>query len=140
MQWDSSENGGFSEGKPWLKVNPNYCDINVKLALKDKNSIFYCYQRLIQIRKREEVFLRGKLLLFMEEDPYIVTYKRVLEGQTIWVICNFSGQTQHFAFPEDFLWDKAEILIVNYPDKKILRDSRAFVFRPYETLMIKISA
>jgi len=51
MQWDNRQNAGFTTGAPWMKVNPNYQEINVKRALADPNSIFYYYQKLIQLRK-----------------------------------------------------------------------------------------
>ncbi len=59
MQWDDSEHAGFTTGTPWLKVNPNYKEINVKQALADPNSVYYYYKKLIQLRKQHPVMVYG---------------------------------------------------------------------------------
>ncbi len=59
MQWDEGINGGFSNHVPWLQVNPNYKTINVNEALKDPDSIFYHYQKLIKLRKKYKIISKG---------------------------------------------------------------------------------
>ena len=68
MQWDHSPNAGFTTGTPWIKVNPNYQTINVEQALYDPNSIFYCYQKLIQLRHEKETIRYGSFTLLLEKD------------------------------------------------------------------------
>lgn len=78
MQWDDSENAGFTSGQPWLKVNPNYKEINVKSQLKDENSIFNYYKKLIKIRKTNPVVVHGKYELILEENKEIFAYTKNL--------------------------------------------------------------
>ncbi len=59
MQWNAEKNAGFTEGTPWYRVNPNYKEINVEQALADPESVFYHYQKLIQLRKEHEVMVYG---------------------------------------------------------------------------------
>lgn len=81
MQWDSSENAGFTQGTPWIFVVDNYKDINVEKALKDKNSVFYHYKKLISLRKEYAVIQDGKYVPLLEEDDSIFAYKRVLDKE-----------------------------------------------------------
>ena len=76
MQWDSSEGAGFTKGKPWIKINPNYNNINVEDSLKDTNSIFYYYQKLIKLRKEHEVIVYGDVNLLLRDDENIFAYTR----------------------------------------------------------------
>ena len=78
MQWDDSENAGFTTGTPWIKVNPNYLQINAKAALKDKDSVFYYYQKLIQMRKEYEIIVDGIFEGLLEDDENIYAYRRKL--------------------------------------------------------------
>lgn len=80
MQWDASDNAGFSSAKPWLKVNPNYPEINVEASLEDPVSVFYHYQRLIQLRKTNLTLIEGRFKLILPEHPQVFAYLR--EGDT----------------------------------------------------------
>lgn len=97
MQWD--ETGGFTTGTPWIRMNDNVTQINVKAALADPNSIFYTYQQLIQLRKNEHIVQHGTFELLLKEHPQLFVYKRQDEQRTWLVIANFSEQTfaQNFA-------------------------------------------
>ncbi|WAA08917.1 glycoside hydrolase family 13 protein [Fervidibacillus albus] len=92
MQWDDGENAGFTKGTPWINVNPRYKEINVKAALEHKESIFYFYQRLIQLRKEKDVITSGKFELLLRDNPKIFAYKRIGEKETFIVLCNFSNE------------------------------------------------
>mgnify|MGYP000790140560 FL=1 len=92
MQWDDSENAGFTIGTPWIKVNPNYLQINAKAALEDKDSVFYYYQKLIQMRKEYEIIVDGIFEGLLEDDENIYAYQRKLGDQTLIVACNFSDK------------------------------------------------
>ena len=78
IQWNDTENAGFTVGKPWLKVNENYREINVENALKDKDSIFYHYKKLIEIRRNNESIIYGDYELLDPEDKNIYAYTRKL--------------------------------------------------------------
>lgn len=76
MQWNDGENAGFTDGKPWMKVNPNYKEINVSQQIGDENSIFNCYKELIRLRKNYPVFIEGDFRLLLAEDENIFVYTR----------------------------------------------------------------
>ncbi|MGL4372584.1 MAG: glycoside hydrolase family 13 protein, partial [Turicibacter sp.] len=91
MQWDASDNAGFTQGIPWLQVNENYKRINVQQALSDKHSIFYFYQDLIKLRKEHDVIKYGVYQLILETHPEVFAYTRTLDEEQLLVICNFYG-------------------------------------------------
>ena len=93
MQWNDGKNAGFSDGEPWLKVNPNYTEINAEQQTADEDSIFACYQKLIRLRKEYTVFTDGKFDLLLAEDENLFAYTRTNASQQLLVVCNFYGKT-----------------------------------------------
>lgn len=134
MQWDDSENAGFTTGKPWLAVNENYREINAAKALEDKNSVFYHYKKLIEIRKSNETIIYGDYKLLCEDDKNVFAYIRELDGDKILVVCNFYGEETEFKY--DGTFDDAEILLSNYDDSSVSIDK--LQLRPYEAIMYRI--
>ncbi|MCI1479036.1 MAG: alpha-glucosidase [Clostridium beijerinckii] len=114
IQWDDSQNAGFTSGQPWLKVNPNYKEINAESQLKDENSIFNYYKKLIKIRKSNPVVVYGKYELMLEENKEIFAYTRTLENEMLLVICNFTGNETEFVLERKFEFKSKELLISNY--------------------------
>ncbi|MFR3286892.1 MAG: glycoside hydrolase family 13 protein [Enterococcus casseliflavus] len=92
MQWGNLKNAGFTEGTPWIDVNPNYKEINAEEALKDPNSIFYYYQKIIQLRKKHSIITYGDYQLIDPKDPEVFAYSRNYSGETLFVICNFTDK------------------------------------------------
>lgn len=131
VQWDSTQNGGFTNGTPWLKVNPNYTSINVESALSDKNSIFYYYQRLIQLRKEMPIVVYGRYDLILEEHPKIYAFTRTLEEEKLLVINNFSGESADWVLPE-ISYGEHSIVISNYEVSEA-EEIQRFTLRPYES-------
>lgn len=125
MQWNDGENAGFTTGTPWIKVNPNYKDINAESQVKDPHSVFSCYKRLVQMRKEYPVFVDGRFRLLLEEDENIFAYERQTAEQTLLVICNFYEKTLEMPL-QDSCKDM-ELLIGNYEDM-----TKPEVLRPYE--------
>lgn len=135
MQWDDIKNGGFSSGKPWLKINPNYKSINVESNLNNPNSIFYHYKKLIEIRKRYETIVYGDFKMLYEEDESIFAYERNLGDEKIIVVCNFYDKEVTFEYPS--LQDnKTNILICNYKDSP--NSHSKLNLRPYEAIMYQV--
>jgi trehalose-6-phosphate hydrolase len=132
MQWDSTKNSGFTEGTPWIAVASNYPDINVEKALKDPNSVFYHYQKLIQLRKTYDVITDGDFQLLLPDHPRIFAYLRTSEDGKLLVVNNFYGEPVQFELPGT-LDGVAEILISNYPDSPL--DFHSFTLRPYESVV-----
>lgn len=131
MQWDSSANAGFTIGVPWMKVNPNYPAINVKQALADPNSVFYTYQKLIQLRKSHPIIVYGAYDLILDDDEQIYAFTRTLEDERLLVILNFTPNTPVFNLPAHIPVSKFVLLIGNYPVDPA-EDIRQFRLRPFE--------
>lgn len=126
MQWSAEENAGFSPGKPWLPVNPNYREINAQAALADPGSVFYYYQALISLRKRYPVFRDGVFTLLEPEDERLFVYTRTTETEELLVVCNFTRESVPYRRPAGFA--QAELLASNY-------ETAAEALRPYEAQM-----
>ncbi|WP_026582262.1 glycoside hydrolase family 13 protein [Bacillus sp. J33] len=133
MQWDSSTHGGFTEGTPWIKVNPNYKNINAAQALKDPDSVFHYYRKLIELRKQHEIIVYGKYNLILADHPEVYAYTRTLSGQTLLVVCNFYGSTLEVEIPAHVQGNSQEVLIGNYKDFHV---SRTIKLRPYEAQVL----
>jgi len=129
MQWDASENAGFTTGTPWIAVNPNYKKINVADQLKREDSVFHYYQKLIRLRKENEIIVYGNYELLLPEDENIFAYIRTLDNQKLLVVCNFSKSEQKFDFQG---YENAKVLISNYN-----RDAREDgILKPYEATVL----
>jgi oligo-1,6-glucosidase len=114
MQWNSTPNAGFSAGTPWMKVNPNYTEINAEKELANPDSIYHYYRALIQLRKNHEIIVNGGYDLLDEDHPEIFSYKRTLNNQTLLVICNFYANEPVFTLPDTIHYKSAHLLISNY--------------------------
>ena len=127
MQWDDSANAGFTTGTPWISVNKNYTQINAKAALEDKDSVFYYYQKLIQLRHENEIIVEGVFHGLLEDNDDIYAYERTLGDEKLVVACNFTNKE----VPCDLFEGKeGEELITNY------KNHVAGVLQPYETRVI----
>ncbi|UOB20486.1 alpha,alpha-phosphotrehalase [Macrococcus armenti] len=110
VQWNGKKNAGFTDGTPWINVASNYEIINVEKALKDINSIFYTYQKLIKLRHEQNIITYGEVKPLLEEDKQIFAYERILDGKTLLVIANFSDTQAEL--PATFDLD-GEVMIQN---------------------------
>ena len=132
VQWDDTENAGFTTGTPWITVNPNYKEINAAVELKDPSSVFHYYQKLIALRKQYPIIVYGKYELLLPEDENLFVYTRELDNEKLLAVCNFSEQKQNFTVPEGFRGAKCLISNVerSYDEKDI-------VLEPYEAFVLK---
>ncbi|MFD0048024.1 alpha-glucosidase [Actinomycetes bacterium NPDC127524] len=137
VQWDSSEYAGFTSGKPWIDVNPNYTEINAEKAMEDKDSIFYYYQKLISLRKEHSIIVDGTYDLILEDSENIYAYTRSMENEKLLVICNFTAETVPFDLPEHLSYTNSEILIQNYHTDS--NDIQHIELKPYEARVYKLS-
>ena len=129
MQWDASENAGFTTGTPWIAVNPNYKKINVEDQLKREDSVFNYYKKLIRLRKENEIIVYGNYELLLPEDENIFAYVRSLDGKKLLTVCNFSKSEQKFDFQG---YENAEVLISNY-NRDAGEDG---ILKPYEATVL----
>lgn len=128
MQWDDTENAGFTTGTPWIKVNDNYDKINARSQVDDPDSIFSCYRKLVELRKDYPVFVDGKFTLLLEDDENIFAYSRKNEEKPMIVVCNFFDKEIPMPLAKEC--GDMEVLISNYKDT-----SDMSVLRPYEARM-----
>ena len=132
FQWDDSENAGFSTGTPWIMVNPNYKEINAKDQLERADSVFHYYQKLIRLRKEQEVIVYGTYDLLLPDSKEIYAYTRTLGEEKLLVVCNFYEPEVSFELPEEFAGGTC--LISNYPGVSLKAE---MTLRPYEAFVIK---
>ena len=128
MQWDDSENAGFSDVQPWISVIPNYKEINT-LDRESDNSIFNYYRKLIRLRKAVPVIADGIFEALLEDDDQILAYKRTDSTQELYVFCNyFPEETQvSLNIPTD-----CRCILSNYNED--IRPEN-LTLRPYEAVM-----
>ncbi|MEZ9247193.1 alpha,alpha-phosphotrehalase [Vibrio lentus] len=138
MQWNSEPYAGFSQAQPWLDVANNYTEINAEQALEDKDSVFYFYKALIELRKQVPVITHGRYQDLLPEHPSIFAYVRESEGQTLLCINNYYGEETECVLPERFEMMKAKSLLSNYQVSESLVTSHHQVLRPYETRILLI--
>lgn len=136
MQWDDSLNGGFSKSTPWIDVNPNYKQINVKESLEDSNSIFNYYKELINLRHNNDTIVYGDVKLIYPENESIFAYTRNLDDEQLMVVLNFYENEIDFKIPDNIDIDKLEIILSNYKDKVIKNET--IKLRPYEAIVYKV--
>ncbi|EPY1012203.1 alpha-glucosidase [Vibrio vulnificus] len=114
MQWSASPNGGFSQAEPWIEVNPNYPEINVEQALADSDSIFYHYQKLIELRKQHPAIVYGDFTPLFAEHDSVFAYVRSHQDEQLLVINNFSDQDVSLELPNNLQNKEVNCLIYNY--------------------------
>ncbi|MDE6055964.1 MAG: alpha-glucosidase [Lachnospiraceae bacterium] len=132
MQWNDGQNAGFTEGTPWIKINPNYEEINAAQQMDDEDSIFNCYRKLICFRKKYPVFVQGNFQMLLEDDENIFAYSRTDDETQLLVICNFYDKAVNC--PLAVSDTSMELLISNYKD--IAKDTdQELCLLPYEARM-----
>ncbi|MGI8348750.1 alpha,alpha-phosphotrehalase [Niallia circulans] len=138
VQWNGEKNAGFTDGTPWIETARNYRELNAENALKDKDSIFYHYQKLIQLRKEYNIITDGDYELIAPEDDKIFAYLRSTDKEKLLVVNNFYEEEVTFTLSEHIDWTglTGTILLSNYPDSDSMRES--IKLRAYESIVYYI--
>ena len=124
MQWDDSENAGFTTGKPWFYVNPNYKKINVAAQEEEgEYSILNFYRRCLELRKHSKTLLYGTYREYFPKDPNLYLYERRLEDTAYLVICSFAGFPVRVPMPKPFAGKKGRLVLCNYPKEEKKADN-----------------
>ncbi|WP_079506128.1 glycoside hydrolase family 13 protein [Mesobacillus jeotgali] len=131
MQWSDAANAGFTTGKPWLGMNPNYTAVNVEAQLKDPNSILHFYKKMIEMKKANDVFTYGAYDLVLENHEQIYAYTRTLDGKKALVISNLSNEPATFDF-DGFPLETSKLLLNNY-EVADQGQGTEYTLKPYET-------
>ena len=133
FQWDDGENAGFTEGEPWIMVNPNYNEINAKEQREREDSVFRYYQKLIRLRKENLVIVYGSYDLLLPDSREIYAYTRTLGEEKLLVLCNYSAEEQQVESPEEF--QDSEVMIANC---KIMVKENTVILPPYGAVVYNI--
>lgn len=131
MQWSAEQNAGFTTGRPWLGMNPNYSTINVEQQLADPDSILHFYKKMIKMKKEHDIFTYGTYDLILENNSQIYAYTRTLDEQQAIVISNLSEEHADFAY-DGFPLDSNKLLLSNHEVDQH-GPVTAFTLKPYET-------
>jgi oligo-1,6-glucosidase len=131
MQWDTTLNAGFGNGKPWLPVNGNYKTINVAVEENDPNSCLNYFRKMTKLRKENEVLMYGKYTLLDKDNPDVFAYTRELNGRKLLVMLNFSSKTAKANTGIDV--SQAKVLINNYSAA-----STDGTLKPYEAVIYEL--
>lgn len=136
MQWDDTKNAGFTKGTPWLKVNPNFEDINVFKQEKDENSILNFYKQLIQLKKKHLTLTYGTFDLIYPEDTKVFAYTRTYEGDQFIIIGNLSHDKVTLKKDESLKMSDESLVLYNYQKEE--RSEDIFTFQPFEARIYHI--
>ncbi len=131
VQWDRTENAGFTKGRPWFYVNPNYRRINVKAQENDEYSILNFYRKCLAYRKKSKVALWGSYKEYFRSDNYIYMYERCFKGKKLLVICSFADHDVAWRLPKRLSGYKGKLVLCNYPAHS-LRMLQPYEARVYE--------
>lgn len=134
MQWDTSENAGFTTGTPWKKVNENYKEINVATQNKDPRSVLNHFRKMVKLRKEHEVLVYGHYQLLQAEHPEIYAYTRILDNTKVLVLLNFSEHDSNIELAE--ARNITNTLINNYEDLAITNN--AITLKPYQAVIVSL--
>lgn len=130
MQWDDSKNAGFTSADSWMHVNPNYKEINVEADLKNPESIFYTYKKLIQLRKENAIIVWGDFRLIQDTEEEVFMYTREWENEKWRVVANVSEQSHAVVLPCEI----EKVIIQNYKNKRYQKGT--VMLEPYEAFVI----
>lgn len=139
MQWNSSDHAGFTTGEPWMKVNPNYKEINVEEALADPDSIFYFYKKLIELRKNNLVMVYGDYKDLTEGEEQLYIYTRSFNGTRWLIVLNHADQANKVALGS-LLKEQVslQLLLGNYTDVRDGEGTEELTLRPHEARIYQI--
>jgi oligo-1,6-glucosidase len=137
MQWSAESNAGFTDGEPWIKVNPNHAGINVADERDDPDSVWHYYRRLIELRTEHDVMAYGDYDPYLKEHEAVWAYTRTLGEERWLVVLNFSGTATEFELPADVVADAdPSVVIANYDlggtDRVGGAATGSFELRPWE--------
>ena len=132
MQWDNTANAGFTTGEPWIGVNSNYTSVNAEDQLKDEDSIFHYYKKLVALRKEYDIIAYGDIKPVDAKHPSVFAYERNYNTENLIVICNFYGEELTWKCDRDL--DGYTVLSSNYKEQNV--NGAKVSLRPYETMIL----
>jgi oligo-1,6-glucosidase len=136
MQWDDTENAGFTTGTPWIAVNPSHKEINAQAAFDDDDSVFHHYRRLIELRRAEPAVAHGDFRMLLADHDQVYAFTRRPGTTELLLLASFSGEPVTIEVPDADRWHAAELVLANSPvdsaenfRESTLRSFEASVYR-----------
>ena len=137
FQWDASNNGGFTSGKPWLKVNDNHTFLNAATEENDPNSPLNYFRRMVTLRKNSPVLIYGTYKLFDAGNAKIYAYTRTLDRQQVLVLLNFSKENVLYQVPQELQkFVSGKVLINNYTGIEKSKEPNTIQLKPYQSIIL----
>ena len=138
MQWDETDEAGFTTGVPWMPVNPNYKRINAAAQIVDEDSVYNYYRKLISLRKEYPIIVNGDFELVGEDDTAVFAYLRHWKDQILWVACNFTDRMQKIVSPSSnhTEYRKWDVICTNYSPSGDAFEKGQIELRPYEAVVL----
>jgi oligo-1,6-glucosidase len=136
MQWSGDTNAGFSRGRPWIRVNPDYRSINVAAEERDSDSVLNYFRRMIQLRKSDPLLVYGRYQLLDRENPDVFAYTRSLGGRTLLVLLSFSRKEVEMTLPSGYA--AGRVLINNLANDPVRVAS--IVLNPYQAVVMELKS
>jgi oligo-1,6-glucosidase len=137
MQWDDTENAGFTTGTPWMAVNPNHNEINARAEIADDDSVFHHYRRLIELRRTEPAVARGDFHMLLADHDQVYAFTRRYGTTELLVLANFSGEPATIEVPDADRWQCSELILANYT-VDTAEDIQHLAFRPWEARVYRL--
>ncbi|TDM02330.1 glycoside hydrolase family 13 protein [Macrococcus carouselicus] len=139
MQWDATENAGFTTGRPWMKVNPNYPYLNVAHQMEREDSILNYYKKLIAFKKENLIMTYGIFDLVYPEDPSVFAYTRTLEDEKVLVIGNLTNHQVELDDSDDLQFDPSQLVLANYDYAYDTEVTDSIQLQPYEARVYRLA-
>lgn len=138
MQWDETDEAGFTTGVPWMPVNPNYKRINAAAQMGDEDSVYNYYRKLISLRKEYPIIVNGDFELVGENNADVFAYLRHWKDQILWVACNFTDRMQKIVSPSSNRaeYRKWHVICDNYSPSGYPFEKGQIELRPYEAVAV----
>lgn len=138
MQWDETDEEGFTTGVPWMPVNPNYKVINAAAQIGDEDSVYNYYRKLISLRKEHPIIVNGDFELVGEDDADVFVYLRHWKDQILWVACNFTDRMQKIVSPSSnhAEYRKWHVICDNYSPSGDAFEKDQIELQPYEAVAV----
>ena len=135
FQWDATANAGFTTGSPWLKINKDYTTLNAAAQDKDANSCLNYFRKLTKLRKENPTMVYGKYILLDKDNPDVYAYTREMNGETFFILLNFTKKTVDFNFNE-FKSINKSLVISNYNNSDKVAPP-IVKLQPYQAIIYK---
>ncbi|CAN5339196.1 oligo-1,6-glucosidase [soil metagenome] len=134
MQWDDSQHAGFTSGSPWIEANADHVEVNAAAQVDDPESVYSHYGRLIALRHDDPVVVSGDFVMLAPEHPRLYAFTRTLDGRSLLVVANFSGDELTLDHPDLPSQGKLSMVLGNYGDDG---SGHPDVLRPWEARVLR---